>query len=257
MIDRYFYAGKLDCTEVELTGPQAHHLIRVKRARLGEIVELFDGRGNAVRAEVTKLEKQAALLRIDQPGLGSHTEKVPAIEVIVASAVPKGDRFRWLIEKLTETGITRFIPLMSEHAVVSPRDTKLDKHRQYVIEACKQSGRNHLMEISAPRTLQELCGKMRDQEKTRLFVGQPHGEVVPISQFNNGLTGEITTVILVIGPEGGFTRDECELLEENRAVPVCCSPHVLRIETAALVMSSLALSLLYGKFTGVEIPKRI
>ncbi len=254
MTDRYFYAGEFDCAEVELTGSQAHHLIRVKRARLGEIVELFDGRGNAVRAEVTKLEKQAALLRINQPGLGSHTEKVPAFEVIVASAVPKGDRFRWLIEKLTEMGITRFIPLMSEHAVVSPRDTKLDKHRQYVIEACKQSGRNHLMEISAPQTLQELCGKMRSHEKNRLFVGQPHGEIAPISQFGNHLTGETVSVVLVVGPEGGFTRDECELLEENSAVSVCCSPHVLRIETAALALASLAVSLLHEKFAGVEFP---
>ena len=242
---------------MELTGSQAHHLIRVKRARVGEIVELFDGRGKAVQAEVTKLEKQAAVLRIDRQSLAGKTGRVPAFEVIVASAVPKGDRFRWLIEKLTETGITRFIPLMSEHAVVSPRATKLDKHRQYVVEACKQSGRNHLMELSAPQTLQELCEKMRDQEKNRLFVGQPHGEMAPIGQFSNHLTREIVSVALVVGPEGGFTRDEWELLEENSVIPVCCSPHVLRIETAALVLASLAVSLLHEKFAGVEFPRRI
>ncbi len=252
MVSRYYCPRALNTGNIELAGSQAHHLVHVKRAKRGESVELFNGQGKAVRAEVIELKKRSAVLQIAQQDF-SCEEDSTAFEIILASAVPKGDRFRWLIEKATEIGVTRFVPLMTQHSVVSPRETKLDKHRQYVIEACKQSGRNHLMDISDSQTLEELCRELPDQQKAQIFMGHPRGNVAPLTQLQNGLSGEVDSLVLVVGPEGGFTPDECDLLEKNHALPVCCSPHVLRIETAGLALASLAVSVINEKLTSEKI----
>jgi len=248
MVSRYYDAGTFETDNIELTDSQAHHLVHVKRAKLGERIELFNGRGKAVRAEVIELKKKSAVLQIVQQDYTDEDDSI-TIEIILASAVPKGDRFRWLIEKATEIGVTRFIPLITKNSVVSPRETKLEKHRQYVIEACKQSGRNHLMDISNSQTLEELCRELQDKQTTQIFIGHPRGDVAPITQLQNGLSGEVASLVLVIGPEGGFAPEEYDLLEKNHALPVCCSPHVLRIETAGLALASLAVSVVNEKLT--------
>ncbi len=221
-------------------------MINVKRARLGDTIELFNGRGEAVRAEIIALKKKSAVLQISREK-HPHKKSVPCIEIILACAVPKGDRFRWLIEKATELGVTRFIPLITKNSVVSPRETKLEKHRQYVIEACKQSGRNDLMVLSDSQTLDEFCSSLQNKQGTKIVVGDPHGEAGAFSQMQKFFSAEVTALVIIVGPEGGFTAEENDLLQQNHALPLCCSPHILRIETAALALSSLAVSVLVEK----------
>ncbi|MBL4884440.1 MAG: 16S rRNA (uracil(1498)-N(3))-methyltransferase [Planctomycetaceae bacterium] len=236
MASRYYYEGSLQPGNIELTDSEAHHLIHVKRARVGECIEVFDGQGNAVEAEVIELKKKLAVLKIDQQF--RHDEEQSRLEIVLASAIPKSDRFRWLIEKATEIGVTQFIPLITQRSVVSPRNSKLEKHRQYVIEACKQSGRNHLMQISASMTLNELCTE--SEKTTQIFVGHPGTTFASLEQFQQCLKTTTTSLLLVVGPEGGLTNQELNLLDDKNVIRVCCSPHILRIETAGLVMSTVA-----------------
>ena len=246
MASRYYYDGSLQPGSIELTTSEAHHLIHVKRAKLGQHVELFDGQGRAVEAEIIELKKRAAILRIDQQSadsVDSNENSKPGVEIVLASSVPKGDRFRWLIEKATEIGVTKFIPLVTDRAVVTPRDSKLEKHRQYVIEACKQSGRNQLMQIASLMSLEDLC--QAQNSTTQMFVGHPRASCTSLADWQEAVKPSVATLLLVVGPEGGLTDQELDLLDQNNAVRVCCSPHILRTETAGIVMSTLAVSVVY------------
>ena len=144
MPDRFFAPSFPESGTLTLDGPEAHHLMHVLRITAGEKVEVFDGRGLVVSAEVVTIRKRDVELRI----VAARREACPAREVILGTAVPKGDRFDWLIEKATELGVTRIVPLITSRSSVDPRDSKLDKLRQTVITACKQCGRNHLLELS-------------------------------------------------------------------------------------------------------------
>jgi 16S rRNA (uracil1498-N3)-methyltransferase len=142
MADRYFLPQFPEGELCELTGSEFHHLAHVMRGSPGDRLTLFDGQGTEADAEIVRLSKTSGTLR-----LGERRCDATQTQVVLATSVPKSDRFRWLVEKATELGVSRLIPLQTSRSIVAPGAIKLDKMRQAVIEACKQSGRNRLMEI--------------------------------------------------------------------------------------------------------------
>lgn len=214
-----------------LEGLEAHHLMHVMRASPGDIVEVFNGAGLVASAQIEAVRKRDAELRI----LGAHRESPPARQVILGTAVPKGDRFDWLIEKATELGVTRIVPLVTARSVVDPRDSKLDKMRQTVIAACKQCGRNTLLDLSPVTSWADF---VRANLSTGAgFVAHPGPDAIPIT---SQLVGGLTNIVFGIGPEGGFKDDEVAMAIEHGARAISLGPLILRIETAALVLAALS-----------------
>lgn len=209
---------------VLLVGEEAHHLGRVLRAVVGETVELFDGNGRVTTAQVTEISKRSLTL---QP---QRTQTYTAPPVLgLAVAPPKGDRFDWLIEKAVEWGVTEFIPLITERGVVDPRDSKLERLRQTVIEAAKQSRQPWLMRITAPRPLTALW-----QEATRptpLLFGDIDGS--PAAATISGIQ-DWRSPMALIGPEGGWTESERLMMLQAGARGVRLGDSILRTETAAI-----------------------
>ena len=126
-------------------GDEAHHLGRVRRVVVGEMVEVFDGRGFGSLAEVVKVDKRSVELRMVGDPL---PDRQPALRLTVASALPRGERVDWMVEKLSELGVERLVPLVTSRTVVDPRPAKLERLRRTAVEAAKQCGRNTLLEIS-------------------------------------------------------------------------------------------------------------
>ncbi len=124
-----------------LSADEAHHLSRVCRLGTGDIVEVFDGKGLATRSQVVAIVHGAVELEI----LAVEPERDPPLRLTLATAVPKGERFDWLVEKATELGVERLIPIMTARSVVRPGKAKLDRLRRSIIEASKQSRRDRLM----------------------------------------------------------------------------------------------------------------
>jgi 16S rRNA (uracil1498-N3)-methyltransferase len=174
MTSRFFCPSLTECGSVVLDGTEAHHLMHVLRAKPGEIVELFDGAGLVAVAQIASVRRRDVELTI----LAARREARPAREVILGTAVPKGDRFDWLVEKATELGVTRLVPLVTERSSVDPRDSKLEKLRQTVIAACKQAGRNHLLELSPVTSWSDFVrAEMPHRES---FVAHPTSEALPL-----------------------------------------------------------------------------
>ncbi|HEX3313702.1 MAG TPA: RsmE family RNA methyltransferase, partial [Gemmataceae bacterium] len=132
MAERFYISCPLGPGPVPLDGAEAHHLAGVRRFRVGDAVVLFNGDGAEYPATVTEVAKRSVLLEISEQRTTS-VEVGRSVEV--AAPLPKGDRTAFLIEKLTELGVTSFVPLRCERSVIDPGEGKLEKLERAVIEA--------------------------------------------------------------------------------------------------------------------------
>ena len=221
----------LDEAILVIDGDEGHHLGRVRRIEVGDAVELFDGRGNGRRGEVLDVVKDRVTVRLVGPPV---PDRVASVSLTLASAVPKGDRLGWLVEKATELGVSTFVPILTDRSVVDPRSAKLDRLRKSVIEACKQCGRNRLMTIENPTAWSAFLRDVRP-ESTRL-IAHPGG--LAFSEWPT----PATSAVVAIGPEGGFTERESGNSVGAGFVAVSLGPTLLRVETAAIVASARVLA---------------
>ncbi|MFN0199430.1 MAG: RsmE family RNA methyltransferase [Planctomycetaceae bacterium] len=225
---------------VELSGPEAHHLLHVLRLVVGADVVLFDGMGVEAGASITNISRSAATLVIRDVRTSWDRAEPP---LILCCAVPKGDRFDWLIEKATEVGVTRFVPLLTSRSVVDPRATKLERLRQVIVSAAKQCGRSRLMQLDEPtRYRDSLTRELADRPG---FLADPSGSAVDRVLVEHGSTSEDIASMknnagatLFIGPEGGFTPEEIQSAVDHLAKLFSLGSAILRIETAAVVASA-------------------
>ncbi len=226
--DRFYYDGSWETESVELTGSEAHHLLHVLRAEPGRRVVLFDGRGREALAEVESCRRKTVRLRLLEVRAAAEPRSP---QIVLATAVPKADRFRWLVEKATELGIDRLIPLQTARTTVEPRSNRLEKLQQTAIAACKQCGRSRLMEIDQPMPWEAFIAQARQDGP--LYIadarGVPAASAVP--------DRPVDTLHLAVGPEGGFTEEEIETGVEAGGRLVALGPHTLRTETAAVAIS--------------------
>ena len=243
MADRYFVDKAISPGAVVLNGPEAHHLIHVMRAAVGMHVVLFDGSGAEYPSTVESVGRsEVRLCTLSR----EEVDRELPFDLTVGVALPKGDRQKWLVEKATELGVTRIVPLETERAVAQPVDQAIARLRRQVIEASKQCGRNRLMEIvPAQRWADFLRGGDND---CRVFAhpGAPFARF-PILDAGTDVessprSGALARrgVRVAVGPEGGFTDDEAAMAEAAGWVAVGLGDRILRIETAALSLAAMA-----------------
>jgi 16S rRNA (uracil1498-N3)-methyltransferase len=233
LADRFFCPDTPVDGRLVLEGDEARHLTRVRRVAVGECVELFDGRGWNHRAEVQALGRDRVELIVLESKV---SDRLAACSLTLASAVPKGDRFDWLVEKATELGVDRLVPLVTERSVVDPRSAKLDRLRRVVVEASKQCRRDWLMELQPPMAWSSVVEVSREPIK---LIAHPGARGMASMGLN--LAGR--SAILAIGPEGGFTADEVEAALARGWREVGLGSTVLRVETAALAGCATLLAL--------------
>jgi 16S rRNA (uracil1498-N3)-methyltransferase len=232
---------------------EAQHLAKVMRAKPGDEVSLFDGSGQEFTARVSAIGKSTVELEIVER---RQTDRELKQALTLAVSLPKGDRQKVLVEKLVELGVTRLIPLDTAWSVAEGTPAALLRLRRQVIEASKQCGRNRLMGIAEPLSLQSLIQQASPLAATapaegasapptfhaplarsrltteRCVLAHPSG--VPFASSNQ--TGP---AIVAVGPEGGFTDDEVAAAATAGWEIVSLGPRILRIETAALALAAL------------------
>lgn len=228
MSDRYFVNCPLQPGPVELDGPEAHHLATVCRLRVNDQVILFNGDGHEYHARVTDVGRRHVGLAVEAV---AAPQRELAFRLEVAAPLPKGDRAQFLVEKLTELGVTSFVPLQTRRSVVHPGETKRDKLQRWVIEASKQCGRNVLLEVQPLAEWDSYC--RRPDLPRRRLLAHPGGVTADVSGAPDGL-------VVAVGPEGGFTEEEVSAARAAGWVVVGLGPRVLRVETAALVLAARA-----------------
>lgn len=259
---------------VQLPDEEASHASRVMRVQIGDRIELFDGCGHQADAEVVSVSKRECVVRCDAI---EAVDREPSIAVDLAIGLPKPDRAKEMIERLTELGVARVFPIVFERTQRPPKENFLDKLRRIVIESCKQSGRNVLMTIESPidfvsftetlaassATNDEEDPQPRQWSWQRVLVAMPDSpplsatDVEPtgvrqtgagqtgvgqtdVGQLNtgqSGLNGRPRTLAL-IGPEGGLSEAEHQRCVDVGAESIGLGRRILRIETAAAIVAA-------------------
>ena len=219
-LPRLFVRGRLgEGARVELDAAQANYLGNVMR--LGEGAELltFDGQSGEWLARIAQAGKKRMTLSVER--LTREPETVP--DVWLAFAPVKRNPTDWLVEKATELGVAKLIPVMTRRTIADR--VKLERLQTIAIEAAEQCGRSVLPSIEQPVSLAEL---LSTNGRTLYFADEGGGEPAA-SAFKQGPSTILT------GPEGGFTDEERSAIRgASNAVPVSLGPRILRAETAAL-----------------------
>lgn len=235
-------------SRLALTGDQGRYIGRVLRSRPGDTLRLFDGSGLEFSATVEKIDRNGALVAV---GTGSPVSVESPLEVRLAQVVARGDRMDFVVQKATELGVRRITPLQSDFSVVklgSHRASRRQQHWQRVSEsACEQCGRNVLPVIDAPLPLVEFLSGDLPEDWLRLVLTPRAGRSAA------SLPRPATGVVLLVGPEGGFSAEELQQAERRGYVPVGLGPRILRTETAALAALTLV-QVLWGDLAPGAVP---
>lgn len=245
MARRRFYASpeSVDGSQVTLSSDETHHLTHVLRLKAGSEVFVFDGQGSEYRCEFVAVNTNRAQLDI----IDVLTDRVESpVYLTLAQAMAKGEKLDFIIQKATELGVSRIVPLVTEHADVKlSREQalkRLDRWQRISLEAMKQSGRRKLVEITAPIALKEFLAaqSLAANRGILLVFSERGGEGIsePLACANDG-ANDPQVVTAMIGPEGGWTAGELDLLDEHGAKAVTLGPRILRTETAAIAAITL------------------
>ncbi|MBC7836147.1 MAG: 16S rRNA (uracil(1498)-N(3))-methyltransferase [Phycisphaerales bacterium] len=240
-----------------ITGEEAHHAARVKRVEGGEVVQLLDGAGMVGIALVLPMDaagtaglgarRRAGELVVRLLSLGREERASPVIEV--CSATPKGQRTDDLVDGLSQVGAAAWRPLATAHGVVEPRESKLERLERRAVEASKQSGRPWVMRIGSEISVPEV---LMDAKAGRLVVADSTGVPYQTERAGGRADGGVGAIRLLVGPEGGFTKEELRLAREAGATVCAFGPHIMRIEVAAVAACAVVMAAEWARAKGAQ-----
>jgi 16S rRNA (uracil1498-N3)-methyltransferase len=226
---------------VSVRGQDAHHLMRVMRAKIGEPVIVCDGATREALAEVAAFGAEVVELRVTE---WRTMEREPLVDVWVAQSLPKGDKFETVLQKGTEIGAVGFVPFVSERTVVqvdAKKEAKrMERWQKIVKEAAEQAHRSRLPAIAAVHSWRSLLDFAGEFELALLCYEKADSlslkQALQAAEKSAG--AHTRRVLVVIGPEGGFTEREVAAAEAAGVRTITLGRRILRTETAAAVALS-------------------
>lgn len=224
----YYPFEELDDATIEISGKEVNHVLGARRMHPGDELVLSNGSGKLAHCTLLEADKKSRSLRL-YVSLVADVEP-PEREIILASALPKGDRLSTMLDMSCQLGISRLQPLQFERSVSKWSDKLKGRCERVVIEACKQSKTARLPEIMP---LREYSEYMRDIGVGRMqtLLADKFGR--PIDAYRDEIDAA-ESLRLVVGPEGGLSGSELNLAREQGVGMVRLAASILRIETAAV-----------------------
>ena len=213
---------------------EAQHASRVMRADVGDRVTLFDGLGHEASAEIISVGRREVSC---QCGPRAEVDRESSIELSMGIALPKPDRAKEMVERLTELGVARITPIIGQRSQRAPSPTLIEKLRRTVMESSKQCGRNQLLIVDDPDHFAHFVTRDHSasnaHQTTEYWIAHPSGEPIVRS------VGEtVASVMALVGPEGGWSDDEVRLAKERGYQLVGLGKRLLRVETAAALLGA-------------------
>ena len=263
-LSRVFVDGALQSgSVVELAKDTASHLAKVLRARSGDEIILFNGDGREYAGVIEAVRGSRVSAAI---GAVRSMDRESPFPITLLQCVPRGDRMDFVVQKATELGVVRIVPVLSQRSVVRLDEvqaaSKQVHWRAVAVSACEQCGRNRLPSVEPPQPLLTYLGAMApraDTDRLLRLVLEPERaretrrEARPIDAAHS-IDGEIPAASgaqIAIGPEGGFTPDELEAFDLSTFFRLALGPRVLRTETAAIA-AIVVLQARFGDMSAVS-----
>jgi 16S rRNA (uracil1498-N3)-methyltransferase len=240
---RRFYLPPEQCQSerLALAGAEAHHAADVLRLKPGELVTVLDGAGGEFTCRIHAVERKRIQLDVES----LVRDSPPACRITLIQAIPKGQIFEAIVQKATELGVWRIVPLLSERVaarlVGEAAEHKREKWQQTAVEAIKQCGQRWLPRVEAPVVLPAWLAS-GEQFDLALFGSleedRRHAREY-FASFEKERRRRPDSVCVWIGPEGDFSPAEVEAIKKSGALPITLGPLVLRSETAAIFALSI------------------
>ena len=219
--------------EVTISGSDANHLARSLRAKRGDKITAVDGTGNCAILELINFDKET----IKAKRIGELQKIVVEKKIVLADCLPKQNRFDNIIEKATELGVEKIIPLISERTIARPggnrAQNKIERWQRIAKEAAEQCARDTIPEIETLRELDDWLKEIPPPDEETLFLfcweleqNTTVREVLSLNKDKN--------IIVLIGPEGGFSEREVSGIKSAGGVSVSLGKRILKTDTAAI-----------------------
>lgn len=214
--------------ELTIGGADANHLARSLRARRGDKITAVDATGKCAVLELIDFDKETIKARRISDIKQISVDK----KVILADCLPKQGRFENIIEKSTELGVYKIVPLISERTIARPKgNSKLERWQKIAKEASEQCARDTIPEIENIRTLEDFLAEITPLEDTLLLFCWENEHKTTIREVLSNYYGDI---IVLIGPEGGFSDSEVFKIKSAGGISVTLGKRILKTDTAAI-----------------------
>jgi len=222
---------------VQLPSDTASHLAKVLRARAGDELILFNGDGREFDGAIENVRGSRVSASV---GDSRPVDRESPVKITLVQCVPRGDRMDFIVQKATELGVTRIVPVLSQRSVVrldkSQAESKAVHWRAVAVSACEQCGRNRLPAIEAAQPLLHYLGESTPGEGPRL-VFEPESALhadTAAQNYRGTSNTAVKSAEIAIGPEGGFPPEELEAFRVAGFAQAGLGPRILRTETAAI-----------------------
>jgi len=228
---------------VKITGDNAEQIRKVLRMREGEEIVVLDGAGWEYRVQLTSIKKGSVTGEIKYKDFKPEDSKV---KIILGQGIPKGEKMDFIVQKATELGVSEIIPLKLERCVVKIPPLggleKIKRWQRIAKESSEQSLRRFIPSINTIYDLRQFCDKYKDTDlKIVFYEGE---EKRGLKKLLNE-KGEVKSISVVVGPEGGLSSEEIEIANSYGFIPIGLGQRILRADTVALSVLSI-LQFLYG-----------
>jgi 16S rRNA (uracil1498-N3)-methyltransferase len=235
---------------IRITGDLLHHLRDSLRLHPGDSLALNDGCGTRYRVEVTHITS----LAIDSRIIDRQTEPTHRpTPIVLGQTLIKGDKMDWVIQKATELGVAAIAPIQSTHSVIKLNPDRLEHQRsrweRIARDAAQQSERWTIPTIADPVSLAEICRQYASAPLKSILMERSNGPSLATVSLPRDSQNPI---VLLVGPEGGWTPDEQRLAQEQGFLSLTLGPRILRAETAAIA----ALSILQSRLDEIALVVR-
>ncbi len=237
-MERRFYIlpSNIDGETITLQGDEHQHLSKVLRLRVGDSAECFYDESDILNCIVTDITKNSSTLKI------TGTTKVttnPKVNVTLFQGLPKLDKLELITQKITELGLTSLVPFSSTFCVAKQNDNKTERLKKIIISACKQCGRTKLLDVKPHLTFKQMLQTLKDYDLV-IFANETENSTTLKQVFNNVDKQNLKNVAIIIGSEGGFSKQEIDDVQNiKNAKSISLGTRILRTETASIVVASV------------------
>ncbi len=234
---RRFFKQDISGDTILVTGQEAKHISRVLRMQEGDMLILFDGSGMEYLCRISGMEEEGVTVCVEEK---KQSDRELPVNITLCQAVIKSDHLDYVVQKCTEAGVFAFLPFLSERCVKRPDEKSAhklwEKEKRVALEAAKQCGRARVPEVSRILSFEELKAEVLQAKGLKLlaYENEKNTTIKEVLKQNPA-----QDILLIIGPEGGFSEREVRGLCEAGAVACTLGKLILRAETAGLVAAAM------------------
>ncbi|PZR99039.1 MAG: 16S rRNA (uracil(1498)-N(3))-methyltransferase, partial [Candidatus Chloroheliales bacterium] len=238
MMHRFFVEpeliARMNSGLLALEGAIAHQVANVLRLRVGDEITLLDNAGSEYLVWLERVERKLVVVQMVET---KAVEGEPQTQITLYQSLLKGEKWDFVLQKCTEVGVSRIVPVVSERCVARPAGGRQHRHLRIIQEAAEQSQRGLLPLLGDTLTFAAACEQAVASHDLALILWE--GE--PVADLGHALRQQYGSVALFVGPEGGYSAQEVTLAHQYGIIPATLGPRILRAETAGLVAAAITL----------------